>query len=286
MGRLSQLFWSEVALPERLLTDARRRVHDFWNAAACGESLYLQGHDRSNYLAQSRRRYELEPFIPAFANAPDTLGRDVLEIGVGLGADHQLFAEAGAHLTGIDLTERAIAHVRRRFEELGLDSDLRVADAERLPFANDSFDVVYSYGVLHHTPDTNRAVREVLRVLRPGGKAKVMLYHRRSLVGFMLWCRYGLLAGKPWRSLKHIFANHLESPGTKAYSVVEARSIFRDFTDVTIRTVLTHGDLLESDVGQQHRGWLLSTAKRIWPRALLCAAFQRCGLYMLIEATK
>ena len=84
--------------------------------------------------------------------------------------------------------------------------------------------------------------------------------------------RYALLAGRPWRSLNDIFANHMESPGTKAYSVAEARDLFSDFASVTIRTVLTHGDLLESDVGQRHRGRLLSIAKQIWPRALLRAA--------------
>jgi SAM-dependent methyltransferase len=155
-----------------------------------------------------------------------------------------------------------------------------------LPFPDKSFDLVYSWGVMHHTPDTPRAVREAWRVLRPGGQARVMIYHRRSLVGLMLWCRYALLAGRPWRSLNTIFANHMESPGTKAYSVAEARDLFRDFASVTIHTVLTHGDLLESDVGQRHRGRWLTVARRLWPRALLRAACPGRGLYMLIEATK
>ena len=266
--------------------DAIRGVHDFWNSASCGEDLYLRNRDKAGYLAQSRRRYELEPFIPAFANAAETRDRDVLEIGVGLGADHQLFAEAGSRLTGIDLTERAIDHVRRRFEAFGLQSDLRVANAERLPFPDQSFDLVYSWGVLHHTPDTSRAVREVARVLRPGGRARVMLYHKQSIVGFMLWLRYGLLAGKPRRNLDDIFANHLESPGTKAFTVDEARALFRGFNSVTVRTVLTHGDLLESDAGQRHRGWLLSTARAIWPRRLIRTFLPGRGLFMLIEATK
>ncbi len=113
-----------------------------------------------------------------------------------------------------------------------------------------------------------------------------MIYHKQSLVGFMLWFRYGLLAGKPWRNLDDIFANHLESPGTKAFTVDEARALFRGFNSVTIRTVLTHGDLLESDVGQRHRGWLLSTARAIWPRRLLRTLLPGRGLFMLIEATK
>jgi SAM-dependent methyltransferase len=266
--------------------DAMRNVHDFWNASSCGEGLYLPSPDSDGYLAQSRRRYELEPYITSFANAAATRHRDVLEIGIGLGADHQLFAEAGAQLTGIDLTERAVEHVRQRFDVFGLRSDLRVADAERLPFADQSFDLVYSWGVLHHTPDTSKAVREVARVLRPGGGARVMMYHRHSIVGFMLWLRYGFLAGKPRRNLKEIIADHLESPGTKAFTVDEVRALFRSFNNVTVRTVLTHGDLLESDAGQRHRGWLLSTARAIWPRRLIRTLLPGRGLFMLIEGTK
>ena len=89
-------------------------------------------------------------------------------MGVGLGADHQRFAAAGARLTGVDLTERAIEHTRQRLAASGLSSQLQTADAENLPFANNSFDIVYSWGVLHHSPNTPKAVDEVWRVLRPG----------------------------------------------------------------------------------------------------------------------
>ena len=210
----------------------------------------------------------------------------MLEIGVGLGADHQLFAEAGSRLTGIDLTERAIDHVRRRFEAFGLQSDLRVANAERLPFPDQS-STSCTPGACCITPPTRRApCARPGAVLRPGRQARVMIYHRHSLVGFMLWVRYALLAGRPWRSLNDIFANHMESPGTKAYSVAEARELFSDFASVTIRTVLTHGDLLESDVGQRHRGRLLSTGEADLAASAAACGVPGRGLYMLIEATK
>ena len=266
--------------------DLKQEVRDFWNEASCGERLLLDASDKPGFLRQMARRYELEPFIEGFARFDEARGLDVLEIGVGLGADHQRFAKAGARLTGIDLTERAVAHTRRRFELFGLNSDLRVGDAEALSFADASFDLVYSWGVLHHSPDTPRAINEVWRVLRPGGRARVMIYHKHSLVGYMLWLRYAALLGKPWRSLGEIYANHLESPDTKAYTVTEAHQFFQQFADVQISTVLTHGDLLESDAGQRHRGWLLSTAKRMWPRRLLRRLLPGHGLFMLIEARK
>jgi SAM-dependent methyltransferase len=184
------------------------------------------------------------------------------------------------------LTERAVEHSRKRLDLFGLKSDLRVADAESLPFGDESFDLVYSWGVLHCSPNTARAIDETWRVLRHGDRVKIMIYHKHSLVGYMLWLRYGLLAGKPWRSLRDVYAHHLESPGTKAYTVDEARTLFRKFGEVRISTVLTHGDLLESAVGQRHRSWLLSVAKRLWPRRFLRWALPGHGLFMLIDARK
>src|SRR4051812_1190646 len=81
----------------------KQRVHDFWNEAACGEELYLDSTDKAGYLAQAQARYQLEPYIADFARFDEMRGRKVLEIGIGLGADHQRFAEAGADLYGIDL---------------------------------------------------------------------------------------------------------------------------------------------------------------------------------------
>lgn len=270
---------------DRISTD-KQRVHDFWNEAACGENLYLQGTDRRSYESQARKRYELEPYIAEFAGFDHARGRRVLEIGVGLGADHQRFAEAGAVLAGIDLTRRAVEHTARRLAAFGLSSQLAIGDAEHLAFPDDSFDLVYSWGVLHHTPDTPRAVGEVWRVLKRGGTAKVMIYHAWSLVGLMLWIRYALLGLQPWLSLREIYARYLESPGTKAYSVAQARRLFSAFSDVSIRVVLTHGDLLESMAGQRHRGMLLSLARKIWPRALIKRFLSGLGLFMLIEARK
>lgn len=172
----------------------KAQVAEFWNRAACGEGLYLHGLDRAAYDAQARVRYELEPFIAEFARFEECRGLRVLEIGVGLGADHQRFAEAGAELYGIDLTDRAVAHTRRRLALFGCVSHLAVGDAEALSFREGCFDVVYSWGVLHHTPDTPKAVAEVHRVLNARGTARVMMYHKWSLVGLMLWLRYALLA--------------------------------------------------------------------------------------------
>lgn len=263
----------------------KEKVREFWQRRACGE-VYVRGDSLQRELdSQAEARFRLEPHIFDFARFEEGRGRDVLEIGVGMGADHLEWARREPRsLTGLDLTPRAIEYTRARLEVYGHASRLLVGDAECLPFADASFDLVYSYGVLHHTPDTPRAIHEVRRVLRPGGIARIMIYHRRALVGYMLWARYGLAAGRPGRRLDDIYAKHLESPGTKAYSRDEARRMFAGFAGFTARIQLSTGDLLLGAAGQRHEGTLLRAARILWPRWCIRRFFGRHGLLLLVEA--
>lgn len=207
-------------------------VASFWEAEACGERY---GDD------QDRFRYELEPEIIRFADFSSVAGKRVLEIGVGMGADFVRFLRAGAIGTGVDLTGRAVTITSRRMAEEGLSGAVHVADAEMLPFADEEFDLVYSWGVLHHTPDTAAALREACRVLRPGGRLKVMLYHRRSCVAMAAWARFGLLRGRPLMSLAEALA-HIESPGTQAFTVAEVKEMLEDMEEVIVAPCFTHWD--------------------------------------------
>jgi len=186
-------------------------------------------------------------------------------------------------------TERRITYIFFPCLDNGghyIKSNLSVADAENLPFAENSFDIVYSYGVLHHTPSTADAIQEVKRVLRPGGKARIMIYHKYSFVGYMLWFRYALLAGHPMRDFNYIYYSFLESPGTKAYTVKEALMMFQGFSSLKVWTKLSIGDLIKGSVGQRHEGIALSVAKMIWPRWLIKRFFKHHGLLLMIEAVK
>jgi SAM-dependent methyltransferase len=269
-----------------MMQDAKAQVREFWDEASCGERLLLASQDRAGFASQAAERYRLEPYILDFAHFQAWRGKRVLEIGVGLGADHQRFVEAGAVTTGIDLTPRAVELTRRRLETFGLVSDLRVADAEQLPITENEFDLVYSWGVIHHSPDTPSVVRNILRVLKPGGTARIMIYSKWSLIGLMLWTRYAVLRLRPLTPLSVIYARHLESPGTKAYSVAEARTLFDGFTEVRISTVLSHGDLLSSGAGQRHAGWAIDIARRLWPRWFITRFLSGRGLFMMIDARK
>jgi ubiquinone/menaquinone biosynthesis C-methylase UbiE len=159
----------------------KKAVREFWNTNPCGAKFVDETPGSKAFFdSLTKHRYWAEAHIPEMVNFPQWCGRRVLEVGCGLGTDAEQFARNGAVYTGIDLTDTSIDMCRNRFTVQGLSGTFKVADAERLPFPNDSFDLVYSHGVIHHTPNTEAAVAEIHRVLRPGGTAIVMLYHSNS----------------------------------------------------------------------------------------------------------
>ncbi len=113
-----------------------------------------------------------------------------------------------------------------------------------------------------------------------------MVYHTHSMVGYTLRMRYALLAGRPRRTLADIYAQHLESPGTKAYTVDQARKLFARFSQVQVETVLTHGGLLSSAARQRHLRLLLTIARAVWPRWLIRTFLPGHGLFLLARETK
>jgi ubiquinone/menaquinone biosynthesis C-methylase UbiE len=232
-----------VSPPAPASVDQKRRVRSFWEEEPCGVVHAVAPEGTSEFYDQiEQRRSELEPFIERFADFEGARGQRVLEIGVGAGTDFIRFARAGAIASGVDLTEHAVALVRKRLELESLEGDLRVADAEALPFEDGRFDRVYSWGVLHHTPDTERSVREAIRVLRLGGELCVMLYARHSWVAYGLWVRHALLAGKPRQSLADILSTHMESEGTKGFTKRELRDFFGELEHLRIDKVGTAYD--------------------------------------------
>ncbi len=264
----------------------KQKVKNFWEEASCGEDLYLKGFNKEDYLLQSKIRYELEPQIIEFAEFKKFNSLKTLEIGVGLGSDHMMLAKNGAILSGVDFTERAIAHTKRRFKLLDLNSELQIGDAENLPYKDKSFDSIYSWGVIHHSPNTQKSINEIYRVLKKGGFAKIMIYNKHSLVGYMLWIRYALMKLKPHKNLREIYSKFLESPGTQAFSRIEAKAMLNKFKIISIDCPLTHADLLTSKAGQRHEGLLLTTARFFWPRWFFKLFMKNFGLGMMIHVVK
>jgi SAM-dependent methyltransferase len=116
-----------------------------------------------------------------YVDFPALDGKRTLEVGCGSGFAVQLFAEAGADATAVDLTPWAVETTRRRLAAFGLEADVREGDGEHLPFEDASFDVVFSWGVIHHSSDMAQALSELVRVLKPGGTLVLMVYNRHSL---------------------------------------------------------------------------------------------------------
>jgi ubiquinone/menaquinone biosynthesis C-methylase UbiE len=225
-------------------TETKEEVRSFWSRTPCGSWDATAAEGTREYYDQiEARRYELEPFIREYARFDQAAGLSLLEIGVGVGTDHVQFARSGADLSGVDLTERSVELVRQRLALEGLWSRLQVADAEALPFASDSFDVVYSWGVLHHTPDTARAMSEAVRVLRPGGRLCVMVYARHAWVSYGLWLRNGPLSRRPLRSISDVLHHHMESLGTKGYTKRELRRMLSGVDRLEIEKVATPYDV-------------------------------------------
>ena len=217
---------------------------------------------------------------PDFASAR---GLRVLEIGVGMGADYEQWLKAGALASGVDLSAVSLERTRRRCELAGFVPDLQLADAENLPFAPNSFDIVYSYGVMHHSPDTAKCLREAWRVLKPGGEARIMLYHHLSLTGIMLWLRFGLWRGQ---SIRQCVYENLESPGTKTFTRSEVFELMRDFENVSIDQVFSPGDLLLHQPSARFSGRFYQMLWKVFPRAILRRVARPWGLFLLVRGNK
>lgn len=291
--------------------DLKDRVRAFWQAHPCGTKFSdAEVGSRRFFERVEEHRYRTEWHIPAAAGFAGARNLRVLEIGCGLGTDGAQFARAGAIYTGIDLTEAAVGLARRRFEIENLPGEFRVSDAEKLDFADENFDLVYSHGVLHHTPDTAGAVGEAHRVLRPGGRAVVMLYHRDSYnyrvnIGVLRRAGASLLrnetglklahrlTGEPVASLREHAAQLREdaqqylapeeflnrntdgagNPLARVYSRREARELFKDFARVDLA------------VHFLNRRWLPVVGAAL-PRALEARLAARWGWHLWIYARK
>lgn len=158
-------------------------VREFWNANPCQAELSTADDRRRYFQEISDKRYsKREWHIPIVANFGAFRGRDVLEIGCSIATDGLEFAKAGANYTGVDLTPQGIELAKERFGLFGMRGRFEVANAEEgLPFPDNSFDHVYSFGVIHHSPVPEKIVAEIHRVLRKGGTFTIMLYNRTSI---------------------------------------------------------------------------------------------------------
>jgi ubiquinone/menaquinone biosynthesis C-methylase UbiE len=164
-------------------------VAEYWNRRPCNIRHSPAAVGTRQYFDEiEKRRYFVEPHIPAFAEFERWSGQRVLEVGCGLGTDAVNFARAGADYTGVELSVASLDLARKRFELMGLQGRFIAANAEHLTdyVPHDCYDLVYSFGVIHHTPRPSAVIREMRRVIRNGGELRIMLYARHSWKAAMI----------------------------------------------------------------------------------------------------
>ena len=202
------------------LEDVRRYWNEYVNDI---EVTDLPVGSAEFFDALEKYRYDKIDYLRAYVDFPRYKGKKILEIGCGAGIDLMQFARAGAQVSARDLTENAVDLATRNLAREGYSGDIRQGNAEALDVADETFDVVYSHGVLHHTVDTEKSIAEVHRVLKPGGEAVIMLYNRFSWFNFVAW-----LSGT---NVEH---RDKDAPIIRKYTASECRKLFHRFDSVDI----------------------------------------------------
>jgi SAM-dependent methyltransferase len=225
-----------VLNPGAPTTALRESIRAYWNAHIHDLSITQHAVGTPRFFRDlDEYRFEKLAYLQPILDAPRWRGQRVLDVGCGVGTDLVRLGRAGAMLTGVDLSTVAIELARQNLTQQGLSADVRVSDGEELTFASDSFDVVYAHGVLQYTADPRAMVREMYRVLRPGGQLVAMVYNRNSWLGLLAL-------------ITRVELEHGDAPVLRMFSSREARDLFRAFRGLTVvperfpvKTRLHHG---------------------------------------------
>lgn len=222
------------------------RVSDYWNSRPCNIRHSSQPVGTQEYFDEvEARKYFVEPHIPGFANFSLWKGRKVLEIGCGIGTDTINFARHGAQVTAVDLTENSLQVARQRAKVFGLDDQIKFiqANAEHLSdtVPVERYDLIYSFGVIHHTPHPERVLEELRKYVGPESTVKIMVYYRLSWKVLWILMTYGRC--QFWK-LNRLIADYSEAetgcPVTYSYSRTSGRKWLEDHGFQVTDTMVDH----------------------------------------------
>jgi ubiquinone/menaquinone biosynthesis C-methylase UbiE len=264
----------------------KEKTRTHWGTHPCGSNYSSHKFLTKDYFDDiEKHRYQSHPWILEAIHRFDIHEKKVLEIGYGMGTDHIQMGRQGGLMHGLDLTPASYEITKQRLDAYGLHSELTIGDAENLPYPDGYFDFVYSFGVVHHSPNTQRIVSEVHRVLKPKGQCYITAYHKHSI--FFWWSVYGvnyiLKGGRKIRTLKEQLSL-IEYPNIhsdmviRLYTKKEFTSMFDQFSE--IQCCIKH--LLPVDIAFLSRFF----KDPYQPLRLLDRIGQYVGWYVVIEACK
>src|ERR1043166_3397329 len=223
-------------MPERTFAGVSiDSVREFWNANPCNVGHSPQPVGTREYFDDvERRKYSVEPHIPVFAEFEKWKGKRVLEIGCGIGTTTMSFARAGASVTAIDLSSESIALTKRRSELYGVEDRVRlfVGNGEQLSsiVPVEPYDLVWSFGVIHHSPHPEHIVREIRKYMTPQSEFRLMVYSRVSYKLFWIMREEGV-----WdmSRIDELIARNSEAqtgcPVTYSYTYESVRELFEGY---------------------------------------------------------
>ena len=231
----------DIVTPRELMateSEYKQAAIEQWTADPCGpDANEAEPGTRAYFQDQLAGRREYAPWMTEALDYAGSQGLRVLDVGCGQGMDLASYAMAGADATGIDLTPRHVELARAHLEAFGVAAKVVRGDAERMPFEDDRFDKVSSNGVLHHTPDMGAALREIRRVLRPGGEALIIVYNRASFHYWMTQVLYRAIIRRELlreRSMAGVLSSGVERssigarPLVRVYSPRQMRATMRE----------------------------------------------------------
>lgn len=252
-------------------------VKDFWNnnpLCAANIPYPLGSHDFFIHFDQMREKIESLEYTYKLHEYTKFKQKKVLDVGCGNGYVLSKYAKEGASVTGIDITETAIDLCKKRFEFMNLSGDFRVANAELLPFEDNTFDCICSMGVLHHTPNPLKAIEEIYRVLKPNGRLIVMFYHKNSFYYRWKLKLLSLITKKSLSQLVNEFDGP-ENPKGDVFSKKELKSMFSKFRHQETFTGFLTSDMVLPKFG-----------KYILPNFLLKYFEKKFGWNLYLKANK
>ena len=248
-------------------------VYNFWNDRPCNIKHSDKDIGTKEYFEEvTKRKYLVESHIINFANFPKYKNKNVLEVGCGIGTAAQSFIENGAIYTGLDLSDKSIEIAKKRLEVFNLNGNLFKENIEEVDNINDTeFDLIYSFGVLHHTPDIKKSIQNIHKMLKTGGEFKMMLYAKQSLKYFEIiegLDQYEAQSGVP-------IAN--------VYTKEDVCELLKDFKDITIEQAHIFPYKIE-----KYKNYIYEKKEyfEVMPKELFDCLEKHLGWHLLISCNK